>query len=138
MVSLVYPLTGQGLHLTRAIEEPSCSVPPNALQSENGVAKAEAIPTILSGDEIVTAAASIPPLRALSVSMCTSVTDASISALAAQKPDLQELKLDWCSKVIGVKDCAVVGLGIHARALAGMSLSAEMCLCFLCFFLWGT
>uniref|UniRef100_A0A7S3QLR1 F-box/LRR-repeat protein 15-like leucin rich repeat domain-containing protein n=1 Tax=Dunaliella tertiolecta TaxID=3047 RepID=A0A7S3QLR1_DUNTE len=72
-----------------------------------------------SGDEIVTAAASIPPLRALSVSMCTSVTDASISALAAQKPDLQELKLDWCSKV---SDAGILALAEGCKGLQLLSV----------------
>jgi hypothetical protein len=64
-----------------------------------------------SGDEVVQAAATIPTLRALSMSYCTSVTDASITALAAQKPGLQELRLDWCSKVCGcgvLRKCYVV------------------------------
>lgn len=44
-------------------------------------------------------AGALPALRALSLNTCTSITSASIAALAAQRPLLQEVQLSRCDKV---------------------------------------
>ncbi len=78
------------------------------------------------------AAASIPTLRALGMCMCTSVTDASITALAAQRPGLMELKLDWCSKVCGQE----VGLVLGTVWFLCVCVCACVCVC-VCVCVWN-
>jgi hypothetical protein len=70
------------------------------------------------GDDLVAAAARCPALRELGVRMCALVGDAALAALAAQRPQLEALAVDECSKV-GAGGWGWGGGGVGGRYCLG-------------------